>query len=35
MKNSTYPTIRAEIAEMQNQIKQLDLPGKIKHKHWR
>jgi hypothetical protein len=30
MKNS-YPTIRAEIAEHQNQIKQLDLPGKIKH----
>ena len=30
MKNSQYPTIRAEIAELQNQIKQLDLPGKIK-----
>lgn len=31
MKNSPYPTIRAEIAELQSQIKLLDLPGKIKH----
>lgn len=31
MKNSQHPTIRAEIAELQNQINLLDLPGKIKH----
>lgn len=31
MKKSPFPTIRAEIAELQSQIKQLDLPGKIAH----
>ena len=30
MKKSPYPAICAEIIELQNQIKQLDLPGKIK-----
>ncbi|MDO8248179.1 MAG: hypothetical protein Q7T78_00470 [Rhodoferax sp.] len=31
MKNSPYPTIRAEITNLQSAIKLLDLPGKIKH----
>ena len=29
MKNSSFPSIRAEIAELQSQIKQMDLPGKM------
>jgi hypothetical protein len=30
MKNSKRPIIRAEVAKLQNKIKQLDLPGRIK-----
>ena len=30
MKNSQHPTIRAEIASLQQQVKHLDLPGSIK-----